>query len=271
MKIRNALRAVGIAASNCASPTFLGHMAHSDFTWRWRSRKRSVVQLSLPDLVSAHITSSILLGPQCRGDSKIEDLLALATLVSRVRPMRLFEFGTFRGQATCTLLANAPPDARIFTLDLAPADRKMIDAAEWDKQVSDSCIGELFRNRESSDRITQLFCDSRMLDTAPFKRSIDFIFIDGCHDREFVENDSRKALEMVRPGGVIAWHDYSPAFPAVVEYLEDLAATQTVYCVEGSEIAFLKVDAAATERATHLIPAKVPLFSEPGRSRSALA
>lgn len=36
----------------------------------------------------------------------------------------------------------------------------------------------------------------------------DAVFIDGDHGRAGVENDTRLAREILRPGGVIIWHDY---------------------------------------------------------------
>lgn len=39
-------------------------------------------------------------------------------------------------------------------------------------------------------------------------RSFDLVFIDAAHDTESVERHTRIALQAVRPGGVIAWHDW---------------------------------------------------------------
>lgn len=38
--------------------------------------------------------------------------------------------------------------------------------------------------------------------------SFDLVFIDGAHDRESVETDIRLARELLRPGGLLAFHDY---------------------------------------------------------------
>ena len=38
---------------------------------------------------------------------------------------------------------------------------------------------------------------------------MDFIFVDGSHSYDYVLNDSRKALSLLRGGkGIILWHDY---------------------------------------------------------------
>lgn len=36
----------------------------------------------------------------------------------------------------------------------------------------------------------------------------DAVFIDGDHSRKGVMNDTALALELVRPGGIVIWHDY---------------------------------------------------------------
>jgi predicted O-methyltransferase YrrM len=36
----------------------------------------------------------------------------------------------------------------------------------------------------------------------------DAVFIDGDHSRKGVLNDTHLALEKVRPGGIVIWHDY---------------------------------------------------------------
>lgn len=36
----------------------------------------------------------------------------------------------------------------------------------------------------------------------------DAIFIDGDHSRKGVMNDTSLALELIRPGGIVIWHDY---------------------------------------------------------------
>jgi hypothetical protein len=38
----------------------------------------------------------------------------------------------------------------------------------------------------------------------------DLVFVDGSHRLEDVIADSRLALELLAPGGIIVWHDYRP-------------------------------------------------------------
>ena len=60
--------------------------------------------------------------------------------------------------------------------------------------------------------------------------------MDGSHIYEYVRNDSEKGWRMLRPGGVIVWHDFRPQTPDVMRYLleSDLKASR----IEGTTLAF---------------------------------
>ena len=47
--------------------------------------------------------------------------------------------------------------------------------------------------------------------------SIDLVFIDARHDWPFVAEDLALWAPRVRPGGIVAGHDFSPMFPGVVD------------------------------------------------------
>ena len=64
--------------------------------------------------------------------------------------------------------------------------------------------------------------------------SLDFVFIDASHEYEDVKNDIRAWLPKIKPGGVLAGHDYyvdgHDYFPGVKK-----AVNETLACVEASE------------------------------------
>ena len=66
------------------------------------------------------------------------------------------------------------------------------------------------------------------------------MFVDGAHAYSYVKSDTEKALRMIRPGGVIVWHDFSPACPGVWKYLGELAATHPVGHIAGTRLAVLR-------------------------------
>ncbi len=52
----------------------------------------------------------------------------------------------------------------------------------------------------------------------------DLAFIDGAHDAESVSRDAAIALKLLRPGGLLAFHDYTAAYPGVTSAVADLVA-----------------------------------------------
>jgi predicted O-methyltransferase YrrM len=126
-----------------------------------------------------------------------------------------FEFGTCTGKTAYLWARNSPPNARILTLTLAPEQAKSATYGETDSRKAGIRAEEesaftqfLYSGTDVEAKITQLYGDSKEFDETPYIGSCDLIFIDGSHAYSYVESDTRKALKMIRPGGVIVWHDY---------------------------------------------------------------
>ena len=152
----------------------------------------------------------------------------------------VFEFGTFTGHTTVNLAMNSAKDAQIFTLDLPPEERGTLDGLNWEKEIDDAIIGRHYRSSSFLPQITQILDDSRAFDAAPFLDKMDFVFVDACHEPDFVVNDSAKAFKMLSSDGIIAWHDYSRACPGVTHYLDALACKREVFIIDGTQIAFCR-------------------------------
>ena len=80
-----------------------------------------------------------------------------------------------------------------------------------------------YQGTEVEGHVIQLFGDSKQLDETPYLGSCDVIFVDGSHAYSYVVSDSVRALAMLRPGGVLLWHDYSPDCPGVFRALNELS------------------------------------------------
>ena len=85
----------------------------------------------------------------------------------------------------------------------------------------------------------QLFGDSKALDITPWAGKCDLVFVDGSHAYSYVVSDTAKALELVRPGGLVLWHDYlGPRHsPGVYRALNELAATLPLVRISGTALA----------------------------------
>lgn len=151
----------------------------------------------------------------------LEEALGLGVLMQKCQAVRAFEFGTHRGVSSAQLASNLPDNGQLFTLDLPRKDTRthftVDDAAE--KEVANFPVkGDLIPDALRK-KITFIEQDSATFDPTPYAESMDFVFVDAAHTIEYVVNDSEKAWAMLKPGGIVAWHDCRAQSPDVVKYL----------------------------------------------------
>jgi predicted O-methyltransferase YrrM len=148
----------------------------------------------------------------------------LAALAHLIGAIRIFEFGTYKGVSTTQLALNVKPGGMVFTLDLPedhPAYTLPIPKPEERAIAAEGGKGILIP-RDLLDRVTFLSSDSATFDESLYHETIDLVFVDGAHSYEYVANDSAKGWQMLRPGGILAWHDCIPSHPDVVRYVREL-------------------------------------------------
>jgi predicted O-methyltransferase YrrM len=138
----------------------------------------------------------------------------LAVLAKRARLM--FEFGTCTGKTAYLWARNSPPDARVVTVTLHPDEIGSYAAAAGDvagetrAAIDESRFARfLYNGTDVEGKVEQLFADTKALDTSPWKGQCDLVFVDASHAYSYVVSDSRKAIELARPGGLVLWHDYA--------------------------------------------------------------
>jgi predicted O-methyltransferase YrrM len=127
----------------------------------------------------------------------------------------IFEFGTCTGKTSYLFAKNSPEDATVVTLTLGPDQLKDYVSESADSQRStkhamqeSSFTKFLYTGTPEEAKIKQVFCDSKHFDESPYHGKMDLIFVDGSHAKSYVISDSEKAFRMIRPGGLILWHDY---------------------------------------------------------------
>ncbi|MDZ7630122.1 MAG: class I SAM-dependent methyltransferase [Gemmatimonadaceae bacterium] len=167
---------------------------------------------------------------------------------------RMFEFGTCTGKTSYLWSRNASEDARIVTLTLAPEQRSEYVAASGDDRrdmrfaLDESNFTEfLYSGTPEAARITQLFGDSKKFDESPYLGWADLVFVDGAHAESYVLSDTAKALRIVKPGGLILWHDYAGPHhaPGVFHGLNALSKTLPIRHVKGTTFAAYRTPASA--------------------------
>lgn len=162
------------------------------------------------------------------------EIISLAGVVSVTKPHRIFEFGTYLGDATRMMVQHSPPEARIFTLDLDPATRD-----EYLRQVGYNFAfsfqpGEYFINTPEAQHIVQLYLGLAPFDYSPYYGTMDLVLVDADHSYRFVKADTEIAFKLIKPGGVIVWddytwHDHHPECVGVTRCLNELADTLPIY------------------------------------------
>jgi len=128
---------------------------------------------------------------------------------------RMFEFGTCTGRTTYLWARNSPPDAVVTTITLAPTQVDAYQSGAGDDADDEAiALAEsgfddfLYTGTPVAGKVEQLFGDSKAFDESPYVGIMDLVFVDGSHAYSYVMADSRKALRMVKPGGLVLWHDY---------------------------------------------------------------
>jgi len=172
------------------------------------------------------------------GGTSLSELLILAAVTRILQPKKVFEIGTFNGRTTSTFILNAALDANVFSLDLPP------DASsDPEGKVADAMIDsdvDLVKHRKLArfvyelkleSHFQQLLGDSMKFDPAPHRESVDLGFVDGAHALAFVKNDTEKMAVMMKPNGIVLWHDYGGRgrFGPLTDYLEGLGRQIPVY------------------------------------------
>lgn len=157
--------------------------------------------------------------------------------------MQMFEFGTCTGKTAYLWARNQPAGGRVTTLTLAPSQLGDYQRAAGDDTfATDSARAEsaftrfVYTGTAEESRITQLYGDSKRFDESPYLDGCDVVFVDGSHAYSYVVSDSAKAIRMVRPGGVVLWHDYRNTMPGVFRALNELAGRLSLVHLRGTDL-----------------------------------
>lgn len=129
--------------------------------------------------------------------TSLRDAYYLALLVKHLDARNIIEVGTSFGESALLFAMNTREDARVRTLDI---------------QNGNPTVGSRFRSTAYKHKIQEHCCSLAELKSKLSTESFDFIFIDGDHSCRGVLEDSYTAQALLRPGGIICWHDYSFRF-----------------------------------------------------------
>lgn len=171
-------------------------------------------------------------------NTKLHEEILLSLAVQALKPRQVFEIGTFDGGTTRRLAEAAPPDATVWTIDLAEAE---FNATQGPEGFSGDRVGEVYRQSTAADRVKQLRGNSTTYDFSAYFGQIDFAFVDAAHDYPHGLVDSRTALKLVKPGGIIVWHDFEPYWHGLVRAICEATHGLPLRRVSGTSLAALRL------------------------------
>jgi predicted O-methyltransferase YrrM len=164
--------------------------------------------LRMPHGASPAAAVDFVLGP----DGKLiaptqirSEILQLTALVQQKKPRVVVEIGTRMGGTLCLWCAAADPEATVVSIDL-PGGIHGGGYPNWRKLV-------YRRFAQPAQSLHLLRMDSHQPKTFESLKAIlpaagiDFLFIDGDHTYPGVKMDFDMYTPLVRPGGLVAFHD----------------------------------------------------------------
>jgi predicted O-methyltransferase YrrM len=232
---RQAVRALRLALANPA--TFVRGLMRLPLEQQAARRIANLPQIQLADLALGRREVCVNLpSPASRHGWSLGEAeqLCLQVLI-RSRGLRTaFEIGTFNGGTTRLIAEALPDDGHIHTLDLPPAS---FDATQRPTGFTGTSIGTAYRGSPAEGRITQLFGDSLSFDFEPYERTADLVLVDAGHEYENGLSDSRAALRLVRPGGIVIWDDFEPYWHGLVNGICDAMAGRPIGRLAGTALA----------------------------------
>lgn len=125
------------------------------------------------------------------GPLQRDEAIALFGIVRSLRPMTLVEFGFFHGHSAFNFLQAMPPDARLFSFDIAQ-DSIVRAKTEFSFDHRFTFIGKSQTEFESADI---------------GNREIDFVFFDAAHELDLNQESFRRVECCLAAGATVAIHD----------------------------------------------------------------
>ena len=141
------------------------------------------------------------------------EILQLVTILHQRKPKVVVEIGTAEGGTLCMWCSIGDPQAVIASIDL-PGGVHGGGYPNWK-----SAVYRRFAQPRQSLHLLRL--DSHQLTTLERLKTIipsggiDFLFIDGDHTYEGVKADFEMYSPLVRPGGLVVFHDICVHLPEV--------------------------------------------------------
>jgi len=134
-----------------------------------------------------------------------EEILELLKILEKIKPKIILEIGTANGGTLFLFSRIADKNATIISIDL-PGGKFGGGYPKWKIPLYKSFAKgnqKIYLIREDSHEEETL----RLVKNILGNKKVDFLFIDGDHTYEGVKKDFEMYSQLVRKGGIIAFHD----------------------------------------------------------------
>ena len=212
------------------------------FFRRWPIRKVTIESLDPrfePDALGPTLAAEVnFIGRGSKGvPGGTSDTEAWILAVLARDATRMFEFGTCTGKTTYLWARNIRPGGTVTTLTLGPDQVNQYQVSQGDDEfatryakMESVFTSFLYTGTEVESRITQLYGDSKDVRRDAVRRQLRCerysstgaacLFV-RCRELRF----PRKAMRIVKPGGIVLWHDYNSAMVGVFRALNELSGS----------------------------------------------
>jgi len=150
---------------------------------------------------------------------KLRDAEVLSLVAANTKPGNMLDIGTHHGRSAARMAANSPQSA-VYTVNIPPEEYDAGGKLKTDCLSRDE-IGSFYRSKNLSN-IDQIYANTKTWIIPDHINNLSLVYVDGCHDREFVYSDTRLILNRVRPGGFILWHDCTPIYRQNFSWIDEV-------------------------------------------------
>jgi hypothetical protein len=150
---------------------------------------------------------------------RLRDAEVIGTVTRNAARTACLEIGTSSGRTTALMAGNAPA-AMIYTVNIPPEEVASGSGGTFTTHaIGTDAVGAYYRERGHTN-VRQIFANTATWE--PDVEKIDVAFIDGCHDTDFVFNDTRKVMRHMAPGSFVLWHDYNLALTGTYPWIHSV-------------------------------------------------
>jgi predicted O-methyltransferase YrrM len=147
------------------------------------------------------------------------DVTILATFAANVPAGKMLEIGTYYGRGAASIATNSP-ESTVYTVNVLPEQVANNGGAFSTEFLTKDQIGSYFREKNIPN-IKQVYANTKAWKVEEEISDLSLVFIDGCHDEEFVYSDTKLILDRVKKGGFVLWHDFSPEYRSNFCWIND--------------------------------------------------